>query len=55
MKEITIEIRDENQISIQGAGVGDNQEKLKAFLKTALKSLEKEPDQTFKNEIVYKK
>lgn len=55
MKEVTIEIREKGQISIQGAGVGEKQEELKSTLETALKALEKEPDQTFKNEIIYKK
>ena len=53
-KEITIEVRNEGQISIQGAGVQDRQEEIKALLQDALKAMENKPDEQFRNELIYK-
>lgn len=53
--EITIEVR-ESGISIQGAGVGNNQALVRDILKTALDSLNSDRERVvLKNEIVIKK
>lgn len=53
-KEVTIEVR-EIGISIQGAGVGNNQDEAKNLLKSALDALTSNKEkEVFTNEIVIK-
>lgn len=53
-KEVTIEVRDTG-ISIQGAGVGNNQDETRNLLQSALDALESNHEkQVFANEIVIK-
>lgn len=53
-KEVNIEVRDTG-ISIQGAGVGNNQDETRNLLQSALDALESNhKKQVFTNEIVIK-
>lgn len=54
MNEITVEIREGGQISIQGAGILNKKEEVKAILEKAVNALEKQPEEAFRNELVYK-
>ena len=53
MKEITIEIR-KNALSIQAANAAEKAEEIKEILKSALDALEKQPTETYGNELLYK-
>lgn len=53
-QEISIQIRDNGNLSIQGANVLNKKEEVKTVLANALKALEKEPDEEFRNELIYK-
>lgn len=53
MTEITITIRPSDTLSIQAAGIKDQQREARELLRRALRAMEKEPDETYLNEITF--
>lgn len=53
MTEITIKVRENGTLSIQAAGIKDHQREARELLRRALRAMEKEPDETYLNEIIF--
>lgn len=52
--EVTVLVHENGNISIQGGNILEKKEEAKTVLENAMKALEHEPDEKYKNELVYK-
>lgn len=55
MKELTIEIRENGGLSIQGAGIKNNIDAAKKIIELALIMIKEDPVSEYINEIIFKK